>query len=350
MNMKQEIAILGHFGGNQTHNDGQTVKTKTLCEALERYHFKVHRIDTFYLKRNPLRFLFSFITSIIHCSKIIILLSDKGRRFFFPIMHGLGILGKSIYHDSIGGQLAKEAAESKRFRKYLSAFRSNWVESEKLKNALTDLGVSNAEFVPNFKHITPIIPSDKDEHTSKTIPFRFCTFSRVMKEKGISDAIHAIATINARHHSNVANLSIYGPIEENYRDEFCALLKSHADYVAYKGIVEAEKSIAVLSNYFMLLFPTFWKGEGMPGTIIDALGAALPIIARRWDYCDEILEDGKNAWVYDFDQPQQLVDKIDYAISHPSEVMEMKNACLHAALRYSEGHVMKQILQLLEQE
>jgi glycosyltransferase involved in cell wall biosynthesis len=100
----------------------------------------------------------------------------------------------------------------------------------------------------------------------------------------------------------------------------------------------------------MLLFPTFWKGEGMPGTIIDALGAALPIIARRWDYCDEILEDGKNAWVYDFDQPQQLVDKIDYAISHPSEVMEMKNACLHAALRYSEGHVMKKILQLLEQE
>lgn len=348
--MKQEIAILGHFGGNQTHNDGQTVKTKTLCEALERHHFKVHRIDTFYLKRNPLRFLFSFITSIIHCSKIIILLSDKGRRFFFPIMHGLGILGKSIYHDSIGGQLAKEAAESKRFRKYLSAFRSNWVESEKLKNALTDLGVSNAEFVPNFKHITPIIPSDKDEHTSKTIPFRFCTFSRVMKEKGISDAIHAIATINARHHSNVANLSIYGPIEENYRDEFRALLKSHADYVAYKGIVEAEKSIAVLSHYFMLLFPTFWKGEGMPGTIIDALSVGLPVIARRWLYCDEMLEDGETALVYDYDMPQLLIEKIDYAIQNPQVIIQMKNTCLAKSEKYSEEHVMKQILGLLSME
>lgn len=34
--MAKKIAIIGHFGGNETFLDGQTVKTKVLCAEFEK--------------------------------------------------------------------------------------------------------------------------------------------------------------------------------------------------------------------------------------------------------------------------------------------------------------------------
>ena len=53
------IGIIGHFGGNEKFNDGQTVKTIAIYDALKRYGLEdVDRIDTYYIKK-ILPFLFS---------------------------------------------------------------------------------------------------------------------------------------------------------------------------------------------------------------------------------------------------------------------------------------------------
>lgn len=40
--------------------------------------------------------------------------------------------------------------------------------------------------------------------------------------------------------------------------------------VEYKGLVPYDQSTKYLKQYFALIFPTFFSGEGFPGTIIDA--------------------------------------------------------------------------------
>lgn len=88
----------------------------------------------------------------------------------------------------------------------------------------------------------------------------------------------------------------------------------------------------------------------MPGTIIDALSAGLPIIARRWEFCDDMIDDMCTGLVYEYNQPEKLEEKIRFAIMNPVAIGNMKRKCLDKALEYSEDCVMKVILNQLEEE
>ena len=102
------IAIVGHFGGKEKFNDGQTIKTIAIYDALIRYGERdVKKIDTYYIKRNPLKFLWLFISALCKDQKYIVLLSSNGRRVLFPILSFMSrYMKKEVYHYGIGGRLA----------------------------------------------------------------------------------------------------------------------------------------------------------------------------------------------------------------------------------------------------
>ena len=94
-----EVAILGHFGGKKIYNDGQTVKTLAIHDALVRYGIKVTKVDSYYVKRNPILFIWLFLKLLLECKIIIVLLSSNGRRVFFPILYFLvKFFGKRVFH------------------------------------------------------------------------------------------------------------------------------------------------------------------------------------------------------------------------------------------------------------
>lgn len=337
-----EICIIGHFGGSKTFNDGQTVKTLALYEALQSRNIPIVTVDTYYIRKNPFYFVFIFLKNLLRSKKIIVLVSDKGRRVLFPVLaFASRALHKEIYHYAIAGKLADEAAASKQPVSRLNAFKANWVESKALEKRLRALGVTNARYVPNFKNI-PVLPPQA-QVTQFAEPYRFCTFSRVIKEKGITDAVRAVCSVNGELGRTAATLDIYGPVDPGYQAELDALLAEN-DCAKYKGVVPANESVQAVCRYYMLLFPTQYKTEGIPGTIIDALSAGVPVIARRWAYCDEMLTNGVDAYVYDFDRPELLREKLLYAVTHPAETTAMRKNCLKEAQKYSADAVVKTIL------
>lgn len=341
------LCIIGHFGGNQFFNDGQTVKTLNLYNALKNdSDFKLHTVDTFYVKKKPIKFFTSLFFELNRGKTFIVLLSANGRKILFPVLYVYAkFVKKDIFHYAIGGRLADEAKNSKRVRKYISSFKGNWLENHKVVNELKDLGINNAVYVPNFKNLTKV--NLVDEKLVYNEPFKFCTFSRVIKEKGTSDAIISISDINRQFGRIVVMLDVYGPVAEEYKSEFSKLLNENSDCCFYKGTAPAEQSVDILKNYYALLFPTFWSGEGMPGTVIDSFFAGLPIIARCWEFCLEMIEDGKTGLVYEFNNPGLLKDKIIWAIEHKKEMVLMKKNCLLEADKYSEETVINQIFGFL---
>lgn len=81
------IGIIGHFGGNEKFNDGQTVKTVAIYDALKRYGIKeVDKIDTYYIKKNPFIFVRMFMKGVFKDKKYIVLLSSNGRKILFPVL------------------------------------------------------------------------------------------------------------------------------------------------------------------------------------------------------------------------------------------------------------------------
>lgn len=341
------IGIIGHFGGNENFTDGQTIKTKMLYETLKNQIENIQTIeivDTYYAKRSPVKFFAKVFLCIVRNKKNVVLLSKSGRKVLFPLLYwSTKLLKREIYHDAIGGQLANEAASSNRWKKYISSFQSNWVESKQMVEQLHSLGVENARFIPNFKQIKIVDVKDLPQEISE--PICFCTFSRVMREKGITDAIRAIIDVNHDEGKMKVALDIYGPVEVGYKREFQEMLDASKGSCSYKGIVSPSCSVDVLKNYYALLFPTYWKGEGMPGTVIDALSAGLPIIARRWEFSDEMLYHHDNALLYDKDRPEELKCWINYSINHFDEMRKMRLRCLKYAQFYSSDHIITDILE-----
>ncbi len=341
------IGIIGHFGSKESFYDGQTVKTITLYNSLVGrcpQNVQIYKVDTYYVKNNPIKFCFQFISCIIKNQKIIVLLSKNGRKVLFPILYILSkTFKKKIYHDCIGGQLANEVEKIAYWRKYVSSFQINWVESRGIVNKLLSLGISNVVYLPNYKNLKVLEENKLNRHYEK--PYRFVTFSRVMPEKGIEDAINAIVYINSKAGKTVVKLDIYGIIEKGYEERFSECLERAGTNCTYCGVTPADNSVDVLKKYYLLLFPTYWKGEGMPGTVIDSYCAGIPVIARYWSFCDEIIDHGITGYIYDFDKPEKLVDWIEYAIQNPNEIIGMKKNCLHKACEYTEEHAINQIIE-----
>ena len=250
------LCIIGHFGGKETLNDGQTVKTLAVYEALSETGINIEKIDTYFIHKNILKLGWQFFESIFVCKKYIVLASKNGRRVLFPLLSFMSrFMKKEIYHYAIGGRLADEVAAGEHTVSQVNSFRANWVESETIAKRLRDLGVSNAKYIPNFKNITPL--NEQDLKTSFREPYCFCTFSRVMKEKGITDAVNAISSINEELGRTAVKLYIYGPVDNTYKAEFESILTDEAA-VRYCGIIPPNESAEVIKDYFMLLFPTHY--------------------------------------------------------------------------------------------
>ncbi len=338
----KKISIIGHFGGKENILDGQTIKTKILYDELKKStNWDIKIVDTYYKRRNPFKLLKDTLISIITTDDIIILLSRNGMKIFFPLLSFVArILHKKIYHDVIGGNLDVYVNKYPNYRKYLNSFVVNWVETEGLKNKLEHLGINNCDVIPNFKRLDIV----EVENKMYDAPFKFCIFSRVMKEKGVEIAIEAIETINKEFGENFCALDIFGRIDDSYKESFKKIMDNVTNAISYKGMVPYAESVEVIKDYYALLFPTYWDGEGFPGTIVDAFSAGLPVIATDWNCNGEIVENKINGILYPNDENKNLKESILWLINHKEQLNDIKFNCINSANKYQPDDFIKKIV------
>ena len=346
---RENIAIIGRLAKGTELLDGQTVKTKILYEELCRRFpgSDVICVDTFQYRKHMLSLTWQLFGAFIRCKHIFVLLSRNGRTFLFPLLTGLNrLFHRRLYHDVIGGALPSEAKARPALCKQLRRFEVNWVELPQMKTDLEALGIHNAEVLPNFKRLD-ILPPEALTCPNQP-PFFFTMFSRVTKEKGVTAAIEAVNAVNEDCGIRKALLRIYGPVEPAYQEEFQELLSRYGHCVQYMGCIAQEESVKALRDSYMLLFPSVYPGEGMPGTMIDAYSAGLPIIATDWHFNAQLVHHEVTGYCYEWTKPELLTHWIRYAVEHPEEINRMRPACLAEAAKYTPEAAMGQILRRME--
>ena len=342
----KKITIVGHFGGKKIFSDGQTVKTKILYDELKKVpNFEIKKVDTYYKSKRPIKLLLTTFINIISTKDIILLLSGNGMRFYFPLCYFFAkIFKKNIYHDVIGGNLWEYVIKYPTYKKYLNSFKYNWVETIALKDKLKELGISNVQVIPNFKNLHVI---DKEKiKLPNNRNYKFCTFSRVTEKKGITDAIYAVAKLNEIGYKCI--LDIYGPIDSEYEETFYKLLGKNKSCINYCGIISYNNSTNTLKKYDLLLFPTYWEGEGFPGTIVDAFSSGLPVVATDWNCNKEILSNYKTGIIYPNKTEKTLEDAIVKLLDDEKLLLEMKYNCINEAKKYVPSIYMKKIISYME--
>jgi len=218
------------------------------------------------------------------------------------------------------------------YRNMTKRIEGVYVETTSMKNDLEKLGFKNVYILRNFKYIEPLCPEDLT--FDNDAPHKLCIFSRIMEEKGVEDAINAITEINNAAGSVVFTLDLFGPIDDGYKTRFEQLQSTFPYYIRYMGMVDSSKSVEILKDYFALLFPTKFYTEGIPGTLIDACAAGVPVITALWGNYGDVFYEGVTGWGYEFGNVDEFKSLLIKAADKPEDFSKMKATALAAADKY----------------
>lgn len=342
--MKSKILVIGNFGYQSNNLNGQTVRTRTIYETLVRYlpknKYKCFYIDTskksklFKKIKQIFRVLIKYITS----KTIILLPAQRAIKTIVPIMYlSNKLFNKHIHFIAIGGWLEDFLNRNNDYIKFFKSFNNIFVQTKSLKRKLDELGLTNVTYLPNYRIYEKEVNNVNNLESIENIVF----FSRVTPTKGIEIAIEAINRI-----PNV-KLYVFGPVDNKYKDKFNKLLEEYPKII-YKGVIEPNKILETLSKFDLLIFPTFYEGEGFPGTILDSMTAGVPIIASNWKYNPEILEEGYTGLLFENRNIDELVNKVEFLKNNIEIVNKMKVNCIKESKKYHVDNISKILLSKID--
>jgi glycosyltransferase involved in cell wall biosynthesis len=207
---------------------------------------------------------------------------------------------KRISYHFFGGNFHEQYEAAPKIVKYLfnkTILNSNTVFFETLEmiKYFKKKGLRNCIWLPNSrKPFTGVTP--RKEFTNK-----FVFISRVIPQKGIDEIIKAANNLLEEY-----TIDIYGPIDDrHYNSDLFKVSKA-----TYKGLLNPKDVMATLSNYDVLLLPSYFVGEGYPGIIIEALSLAIPVITTHWKALPEIITNDYNGILIETKNAQQLEQAI----------------------------------------
>lgn len=342
---KSKICVCGHFAFNQNLLNGQTIKTKIVASFLERTFgkYQVQKVDT---HGGVLKFLslpFTLFSKLKRCENIIILPAQNGLKVISPLLFIENIFfRRKLHYVVIGGWLPDFLSRNPWLDKILKKYHCIYVETQTMKNALTNKGYDNISILCNCKELSIVGNTDLGFHQNE--PYSLCTFSRVMKEKGIEDAIDAVKYVNDAFNRVVFTLDIYGQVDTNQEEWFTDISKSFPSFVHYKGQVPFDKTVDVLKEYYALLFPTKFYTEGIPGTIIDAYAAGIPVISAKWESFSDVVDNEITGFGYEFNEPDGLKKILTVVADNPEILNKMKPNCVVKAHKFTPNVAMEVLI------
>ncbi len=164
---------------------------------------------------------------------------------------------------------------------------------------------------------------------------RFLFYSRYAKNKQMPE----LAKFSSE---NKYNLTMFG--NTALQTEFKAEYKKALNYADEN--VSVLQQVPEIDSYFnnanILINPSLHEGFSMP--IIEAEAHSLPILARRGTAMDELVEDGRNGYLFDdFEEVPELADKILANYAHFS-----RNAWAHSK-EYTYAKYKERYLRILKE-
>ena len=339
----KKIIFIGLVGIGHSRMGGEIMKNRLMIEHLRKYNYDICVIDFYGWRKRPWIFL-KLLLKILFNPRAALILSSNSQNIF-PIIK-LMYFTKSkrvIIFWVVGGIFHNKVAAGIHKVKYINYITANIVQSNKMVLELKRCGVNNALFVPNSKPIN-YIPKKLSTYGAN---IRFVFMSRIVQGKGCNLIIEAVNHLNAEGFINKYGVDFYGKIDDAYYKEFTQKL-DNLENVNYRGFLNVRENLGYdeLSKYDVMLFPTYWVGEGFAGIFIDAFIAGLPIIVSDWNHNREFIKDGVTGIVVASQNVSELAAAMRNVIEKKVDIVKMSENCQIEAMNYNMDNVItKELLE-----
>lgn len=332
--MKNTNLVLGYFGYKTNQLDGQTVKTRDLYQLLKNKGVNVSYFDTqeFKYKKSS---VFLLLKKMILCKTLCYLPAHNNLKYIFPVVFILSKLFRfNILYFVVGGWLVEYLEKKPLHRWMLKHIDGIYSETRLMYDSLIyKYGYKNVEIFPNFR-FTDFIPKKYHEEGKLKMVF----LARINKMKGLDTLFSLADRIKTYYIENQITIDFYGPIYEPDRDYFFSGLAKYS-FLNYKGELQPSYINEVIEQYDIMLLPTHYFTEGLPGTVLDAYMSGIPIIVSKWKHAEEFVDDGETGFIIPFENNNDVFfDRIKLLYSDTDLLDKMKaNAFLKSKCFTSES-------------
>lgn len=198
--------------------------------------------------------------------------------------------------------------------------------SESLKQVMLRQGAKEEKIrvVPNGVPAIEPIDSLARGNASR---WRLGLIALMRPRKGIEIALKAMDVLNRMQQP--VELELIGSFEtEAYQHHILQQIREMGlqDRVVWSGFTRDVP--AALRRLDALLLPSLF-GEGMPMVVLEALAAAVPVVATRVEGTPEVIRDCVEGVLAEPGNPDSLVDRIQYLTSDRQRWQQMSRAALH---------------------
>ncbi len=327
---RKRILVFGYFGYVNNQLDGQTIKTRAVFDLLRSRcdDAEISTLDSQELQSRPLRTLIKLLKAPFGKDVVFYLPGQNNLQKFFPLFFKLCRLAKCrIVYPVVGGWLPDFIADKPQLSGPLKETDGVLVESERMVKQLQEQGFTNVEILENFRS-TNFVPNF--ESAGKV---RFVFMARLCAEKGCDLILEAVEKLN-KSCADSFIVDFFGPKINEYADDFQARIKKLPN-VAYHGTVQPHEVFETLNQRDCLLLPTYYEGEGFPGSIVDSYFAGIPVVVSNWKDLAGFVEEGKTGFVIPPKDADALAATMERIIADPGCLEPMKRAAYARSSRYS---------------
>ncbi len=344
--MNNSIVFIGSISLKENVFGGETIKNLYFLNYLKDNlgDRKLIVIDTYNWKKHFFKLLFKISFNILNPfrKKIILSAADAGAYYLLKLYRMLNFFKKDLYYFILGGILPAVILDNNYKISYYKNIKKMYCEVKKIEKEMGELGFNNVEYIPNWKkfsYVNSIIIKDY----SKIKKLRVFTFSRINREKGTDLVFEVIKMLNINGVS--FEVDFFGVVDEDYKADFQKQI-SEKEYFRYLNTIDLfdENNYKILSQYDLMLFPTYHDGEGFPGTIIDCFIAGVPVIASDWNHNSEIIENKKTGFLFEAKSPKCLYDVLNHVYNNKHILNVMRKNCVVEAQKYKIENLLSKFI------
>lgn len=270
---------------------------------LNLFFFKIFKYDVIYMTPGQtfygvLKYAFFIVTAFFLKKEMII------------HVHG-NFLGKE--YSSLSG------FKRKLFHFLISRFTKGIVLSDSLKQNLSPFLKEEVIYsLPNFAQDYLY----KDDKKLVIEELRIFYLSNLMKEKGILILLKAL---NILERNNIHyRAKIAGNIDQKYSKKISELLNGLKN-TEYIGVVDGDKKKNLLNWGNVFVLPTFYKMEGQPITILEAMATKNLIITTNHAGISDIFKDQKNGFFVEKNNVDSIQKILSYIAENKNQISKIAN-------------------------
>jgi glycosyltransferase involved in cell wall biosynthesis len=225
--------------------------------------------------------------------------------------------------------LVRETSMAQSFLAASSFTRSTLVENGTPAEAVhvVPYGVDFLRFAP-----------DRSRRSLTGGKLRLLFVGRINQRKGIKYLLEAMRLVD----SDQVELTVCGRVVDDLE-----LFRPFADRIQIRPDVSAEELVAAYQAADLFVFPSVAEGFGQ--VLLESLACGLPILSTTHTAAPDLIESGRQGFVVEPRQPEQLADRIAWSLTHRAELFAMREEARLLAEQFTWQRFREGVVQAVRQ-